>query len=42
MIDNLQRFYLQRLEVASECGLHGNIDDCVDICVSTPVAASER
>ncbi|KAK4934452.1 hypothetical protein LTR10_024289 [Elasticomyces elasticus] len=33
MIDNLQRFYLQRLEVAAECALHDNIDGCVNLCL---------
>ena len=31
-MDNLQRFYLARLEAAEEFGLHGNIEECLDIC----------
>ncbi|KAK5193549.1 hypothetical protein LTR99_007101 [Exophiala xenobiotica] len=33
MIDNLQRWYLQRLQAAGEFVLHGNVQDCVSICL---------
>ncbi len=36
MIDNLQRHYLQTLELAAEAALHDNVQFGIDTCVSTP------
>lgn len=32
MSDNLQQVYLRRLKSANEAALHGNLQECLDIC----------